>query len=79
MIAYRGIIGSAMRTVRPFTLRLAEEWTLLMHSDGISARADLDALDVPTPWDPAVLAQAVLDTYARQHDDALAVIAMLRR
>ena len=79
LIAYRGIIGSAMRTVRPFTLRLAEEWTLLMHSDGISARADLDALDVPTPWDPAVLAQAVLDTYGRQHDDALAVVAMLRR
>ena len=50
-----------------------------MHSDGISARADLHALDVPTPWDPKVLAQAVLEQYGRQHDDALAVVAMLRR
>ena len=79
LIAYRGIIGSAMRTVRPFTMPLAEDWTLLMHSDGISARADLCALDVPTPGDPDVLAQAVLDAYGREHDDALAVVAMLRR
>ena len=79
LIAYRGIIGSAMRTVRPFTMPLAEEWTLLMHSDGVSARADLHALNAPTPWDPPALAQAVLDTYGRQHDDALAVVAMLRR
>ncbi|HZO33333.1 MAG TPA: SpoIIE family protein phosphatase [Chloroflexota bacterium] len=78
MIAYRGIIGSAMRTVRPFTMQLADEWTLLMHSDGVSARADLHALDLPTPWDPEQLAQAVLERYGREHDDALAVVAMPR-
>jgi serine phosphatase RsbU (regulator of sigma subunit) len=79
MIAYRGIIGSAMRTVRPFTMPLAEEWTLLMHSDGISTRADLHALDVPMPWDADLLAVAVLERYGRQLDDALVVVAMLRR
>ena len=79
LIAYRGIIGAAMRTVRPFTIRLAEEWTLLMHSDGISSRVDLNALDVPAPWAPTVLAEAVLERYGRQQDDALAVVAMLRR
>lgn len=76
LIAYRGIVGSAMRTIRPFTLQLGEVWTFLMHSDGISARADLEALKIPPPWDPEVLARAVLERYARTHDDALAVVAL---
>jgi serine phosphatase RsbU (regulator of sigma subunit) len=79
LISYRGIVGSAMRTIRPFTLRLGEDWALLMHSDGISARADLQALDLSPPWDPEVLARAVLERYARSHDDALALVALPRR
>lgn len=78
-IAYRGIVGAAMRTVRPFTTVLAESWTLLMHSDGISARADLAGLELPEPWDPEALARAVLTRHARPHDDALAVVALPRR
>jgi hypothetical protein len=79
LIAYRGIVGSAIRTIRPFTLRLAEEWLLLLHSDGISARADVEALGLPQPLVPADAAQAILDRYARAHDDALALVAVPRR
>jgi serine phosphatase RsbU (regulator of sigma subunit) len=79
LISYRGIVGSVMRTLRPFTLPLVPPWTLLMHSDGISARADLLALDLPQPWDPEALASAVLARYGRDHDDALAVVALPRR
>jgi serine phosphatase RsbU (regulator of sigma subunit) len=78
LIAYRGIIGSAVRTFRQFTLPLLESWALLMHSDGISARVDLGALDLPQPWEPDALAEAVLARYGRTHDDALAVVAMPR-
>jgi serine phosphatase RsbU (regulator of sigma subunit) len=77
-IVYRGIVGSAMRTIRPFTLQLTDAWTFLMHSDGISARADLTTLGLPEPWEPDVLARAVLEQYGRTHDDALAVVAMSR-
>ena len=79
LIAYRGIVGSVIRTIRPFTLRLGDGWLLLMHSDGISARADVEALDLPQPWTPAEVAQAVLDRYARTHDDALALVAVPHR
>jgi serine phosphatase RsbU (regulator of sigma subunit) len=77
LIAYRGIVGSAIRTIRPFTLQLAEAWTFLMHSDGISARADIEALGLCEPWEPAALAQGVLERYARQHDDAMALVALV--
>jgi serine phosphatase RsbU (regulator of sigma subunit) len=79
LIAYRGIVGSAMRTIRPFTIRLAADWTLLMHSDGVSARADLEALGLSAPWDPEALAEAALAQYGRSHDDALALVALPRR
>jgi serine phosphatase RsbU (regulator of sigma subunit) len=76
LIVYRGIIGSAMRTVRPFTVQLADTWTLLVHSDGISARADLQAPGIPRATDPTTLAEAVLQVFGREQDDALAVVAM---
>ena len=74
LISYRGIVGSAMRTVRSFTVQLTQGWTLLMHSDGISARADIHAVGLAPPWHPDALARAVLDAYGRSHDDALAVV-----
>lgn len=79
LICYRGIVGSAMRTIRPFTVSLGDGWVLLLHSDGISARADLLSLGLPEPWTPEPLARAVLEQYGRQHDDALALVAMPRR
>jgi serine phosphatase RsbU (regulator of sigma subunit) len=79
LIAYRGIVGAAMRTIRPFTLRLGAGWLLLMHSDGISARADVEALGLLEPAAPADIAQAILDRYARAHDDALALVAVPHR
>jgi serine phosphatase RsbU (regulator of sigma subunit) len=78
LISYRGIVGSAMRTVRPFTVPLGTEWAFLLHSDGISARADLLAVGLPDLSDPEALAEAILAQFGRQHDDALAVVALPR-
>lgn len=78
LIAYRGIVGSAIRTIRTFTTPLAESWTLLMHSDGISARADIHAVGLNHPADPTALAEALLQQYGRHTDDALAVVVQPR-
>jgi serine phosphatase RsbU (regulator of sigma subunit) len=74
-IAYRGIVGSVMRTVRPFKLPLGDDWTLILHSDGVSARIEAEVLGVGPPWEPESLAQAILARYARATDDAIVVVA----
>lgn len=78
LIAYRGIVGSAMRTIRTFTTPIEGAWTLLLHSDGLSARADIHALGLPLTADPTALAEALLERYGRQLDDALAVVVQPR-
>lgn len=72
-ISYRGIVGTVMRTVRSFELSLEGPWLLAMHSDGLSSR-----LEIPEPgdaWDdPQSLAEALLEQWARQTDDATVVV-----
>jgi phosphoserine phosphatase RsbX len=75
LIAYRGIVGSVLPTIRSFTLPLGEGWTLILHSDGVSARIDREAVDAQPPRPPEPLAQAILTRYARASDDAIVVVA----
>ncbi len=72
---YRGIVGRAMPTVRPFTVALAEDWLLLMHTDGVSGRF---ALPRVAPLDgglPEALAERLLREWGRERDDATIVVA----
>jgi serine phosphatase RsbU (regulator of sigma subunit) len=74
-ISYRGIVGSVLPTIRTFTLSFSGDWTFVMHSDGVSARIDIEALTSQTPWEPEAVAQAILARYARASDDATVVVA----
>jgi serine phosphatase RsbU (regulator of sigma subunit) len=78
LISYRGIVGSVMRTVRSFTVALEPAWTFVMHSDGISSRADIAALGLPQPWEPDAVARGLVEKYGRQLDDVLAVVVQPR-
>ena len=72
-IAYRGIVGSAIPSVRGFDFSLPAGWRLLLHTDGVSAR-----LDVPAIARYATLqeqADAALAGWARNTDDATVVLA----
>ena len=64
-----------MPTIRPSRSRSAEGWTLILHSDGMSARIDREAVDAQPPRPPEPLAQAILTRYARASDDAIVVVA----
>jgi serine phosphatase RsbU (regulator of sigma subunit) len=72
-ISYRGIVGSTLPTVRSFDFALGTGWRVLLHTDGISARFDL--AELPASGDPQVLADAILDAWARPTDDATVVVA----
>jgi serine phosphatase RsbU (regulator of sigma subunit) len=74
-ISYRGIVGAVLPTIRTFTLTLGADWTFIMHSDGVSARIDTEALKAHSPWEPDALAEAILARYARASDDATVVVA----
>jgi serine phosphatase RsbU (regulator of sigma subunit) len=74
-IAYRGIVGATLPRIRAFEFNLAPGWLLLMHTDGISARFDPDALAADGRCDPQGLADALLQQWGRQTDDATVVVA----
>ena len=77
LIAFRGIVGVAMRSVRVFTLPLESAWKLVIHTDGISARFDDSAFVGSEDIDD--LARGILDRWGRPRDDATIVVAELAR
>ena len=72
---YRGIVGKTMPTVRPFTIALAEDWLLLMHTDGISSRFTLPRTAPLDGGSPKALAERMLQEWGRERDDATMVVA----
>lgn len=73
LISYRGIVGSAIRTVRAFERALPSPWLLALHSDGVSGRSELP--DPSRDADLDALAAGLLGTWARESDDATVVLA----
>jgi len=72
-MAYRGIVGAAMRTLRELVYPLEAEWVLVLHSDGIRGRFDLPALPAFRQRDMQGLATAILADWSRAHDDATVI------
>ena len=71
-----GIVGRGLRKVRVWDNPLAEGDVLVLFSDGISSRFDLDAL-VLAHLAPQALAEALLAGYNKAHDDASCMVAKL--
>jgi serine/threonine protein phosphatase PrpC len=74
-IAYRGVVGLTLPTIHAFEVALDPEWLLLLHTDGVSARLDPDALPAATRRTPQALADAILRQWGRATDDATVVAA----
>ncbi len=76
LVPARGIFGAAIRKSRPESFELADDWLLLLHSDGVSARLALD-------WQGEHLSEEQLQTRAgslveqwgRATDDATVLLA----
>ena len=74
-IAYRGIVGAVLPTLRPAEFDLAEGWLLVLHTDGLSARLVLEPESAAAGVEPQALAEALLTRWGRATDDATVVVA----
>jgi serine phosphatase RsbU (regulator of sigma subunit) len=74
-VSFRGIVGVTMPSVRVFELALGQDWLLLMHTDGVSTRADVESLPELARRDASRLAAEVLERWGRERDDATVVVA----
>lgn len=74
----RGIVGNILPRLQSAELDLPEDWTLVIHTDGISARFTLEAMLGEHPPALPDIAAALLEDWSRPTDDATVVIARRR-
>lgn len=78
LMSHNGIVGSNMRKVQEF----AHEWgpgaTLIVHSDGIATRWDVNAYQGLMFRHPSLIAAVLYRDFARQRDDAMVVVLRQR-
>lgn len=77
MISYNGIVGHQMRKVQEMSYPWPEDGILLMHSDGIQTRWNLDQLPGLTRRHPTLIAGAIYRDFKRPNDDATVVAARI--
>lgn len=70
MLSVPGIAGHQARTIRQYEYEVAPGTSVVLHSDGISARWDAAALPGLAARDPLVVAAAVLAEAGTHRDDA---------
>lgn len=75
LLAFRGIVGVTLPPLKTFTYQLVPEWVLVMHTDGVRPHFELDEMADGDRNDPQAMAQLILDTWARDTDDATVVVA----
>ncbi|NUP08703.1 MAG: SpoIIE family protein phosphatase [Polyangiaceae bacterium] len=69
-----GIVGQGFRTVKVWDYTIAPGDLLVLTSDGVSSRFDLESLGHLTPQQ---VAEAIVTDHHKSHDDACALVARL--
>lgn len=75
MVSHHGVVGDQMRRVQEFTYPCPAGALLVLHSDGVTERWDLDRYAAARGRDPALLAALLYRDFARRTDDATVVVA----
>ena len=70
MLSVPGIVGHQARTIRQYEYDIAPRTSIVLHSDGISARWEAAALPGLAVRDPLVVAAALLAEAGTHRDDA---------
>ena len=74
-VSLHGIVGHQMREAREFTYPWSSDSTLIMHSDGIGTRWDLDAYPGLLGRDAVLIAAVLWKDHRRHNDDSTVVVS----
>lgn len=74
LVSHNGALGAEVRRFHQFEYELNPDTILVMHSDGVTSRWDLDALPGLRSRRPAVIAAGILKAGRRGRDDATVVV-----
>ena len=74
-VSLHGIVGHQMREAREFTYPWSRQSTLIMHSDGLTTRWDLDHYPALLRRDAVLIAAVLWKDHRRQNDDSTVVVA----
>lgn len=74
LMSHNGIVGSNLRKVQTFSHPWAPGCMLVLHSDGLGTRWDLDAYPGLAFRHPALIAAVLYRDFARQRDDASVLV-----
>jgi anti-sigma regulatory factor (Ser/Thr protein kinase) len=79
MVSHNGTAGHVAPRIREFTYPFTGEPTLILHSDGMSARWDLGAFPGLAAAHPALIAGILFRDYRRGRDDCSVVVLRATR
>jgi anti-sigma regulatory factor (Ser/Thr protein kinase) len=75
MVSQNGIVGQDTRKLNEFTYPWTSDALLIMHSDGLTARWDLNEYAALGRRHPALIAGVLFRDFARGRDDATVLVA----
>jgi hypothetical protein len=74
LVSHNGIVGSNMRKVQEFVMPWHPGAMLVMHSDGLGSRWDLDQYPGLVSRHPAVIAAVLYRDFSRKRDDVAVLV-----
>lgn len=77
-VSMHGIVGHQMREAREFTYPWSRQSSLIMHSDGLTTKWNLDAYPALLARDPVLIAAVLWKDHRRQNDDSTVVVTFAR-
>ena len=75
LVSHNGIAGHSARNIQEFLYPWPSGGLLIMHSDGVSGRWNLDEYPGIMSRDPSIIAGVIYRDFTRHRDDAIVVVA----
>jgi anti-sigma regulatory factor (Ser/Thr protein kinase) len=74
MVSHNGTAGHEARKLQEFSYEMPAQWTLIMHSDGITTSWNLDSYPGLIHFHPSIIAGVLYRDASRHRDDACVVV-----